>query len=63
MQGLIDVFGEDAKNALATIEFKTFHKEIKTVDLEATKVIANYSINDLWHILFSFDKNQRKKKL
>ncbi len=62
-RGLIDVFGEDAKNALATIEFQNLSQRDKNGGFgSATKVVANYSINDLWHILFSFDKKSAKEK-
>jgi len=47
-KGLIDVFGETVKNALADIHQYNIGN--------APKIINGYSIYDLWHILFAFDE-------
>lgn len=53
-KGLIDVFGDVAKNAILTIP--NFNGET------APKVLQGYSIYDLWHILFTFDPRSSKTK-
>lgn len=52
-KGLIDVFSEDAKDALSKIE--QYHIG------NAPKIIDKYSIYDLWHILFEFDPQHLEK--
>lgn len=47
-KGLIDVFGNTAKDVLETISKQNIGN--------ATKIINGYSIYDLWHILFAFDE-------
>lgn len=62
-KGLIDVFGESARKALESIEMQNVARQDKKGGLgSAVKVVNNYSINDLWHILFSFDKRSAKEK-
>lgn len=62
-KGLIDVFGEDAKSALETIETQNLTQQDQKGGFgSAVKVVNNYSINDLWHLLFSFDKKSAKEK-
>lgn len=62
-KGLIDIFGDSARNALATIELQNLSQREKNGGFgSATKVANNYSINDLWHVLFSFDKKSAKEK-
>lgn len=48
-KGLIDVFGDTAKAALATIHTSGIDTAIKIIE-------NKYSIYDLWHILFAFDE-------
>ena len=50
--GLIKVFGDEIKEVIATIE----HFNISN----APKIIQNYSLYDLWHILFEFDEEHLK---
>ncbi|MCR9062655.1 MAG: hypothetical protein NXI00_01750 [Cytophagales bacterium] len=51
-KGLVELFGEKAKSAL---------NEIEQYDIgNAPKIIDKYSIYDLWHILFAFDKRTAK---
>lgn len=47
-KGLVDVFGEQIKEAIARIHNYNIGN--------ATKIIGEYSIYDLWHILFEFDE-------
>ncbi|MDO5665903.1 MAG: HNH endonuclease domain-containing protein [Bacteroidia bacterium] len=62
-KGLIDVFGDVAKKALETIEIQNItSKETNGGFGNASYVTNNYSINDLWHILFSYDKKATKVK-
>lgn len=62
-KGLIDVFGDDARSALETIEYQNLVQQDKNGGFgSAQKVVNNYSINDLWHVLFSFDKKSAKEK-
>src|SRR5690606_9560442 len=53
-KGLIDVFGDNAKNALVNIQKYNIGN--------APKIINEYSIYDLWHILFAFDERTAKDK-
>lgn len=57
-KGLIDVFGDNAKNALANIH----QYNIGTAPKEAKIIVGKYSIYDLWHILFVFDEKTAKDK-
>lgn len=57
-KGLIDVFGDNAKNALANIH----QYNIDNAPKEAKIIAEKYSIYDLWHILFSFDEKTAKDK-
>jgi len=62
-KGLIDVFGEQAREALDIVEFQNTTQKDKCGGFgNAFKVISNYSIFDLWHILFSFDEKTAKDK-
>lgn len=62
-KGLIDVFGETARNAINEIETQNIIKQEKDGGFGNAFCIANnYSINDLWHILFAFDKRAAKEK-
>lgn len=62
-KGIIDVFGENAKKALETIENQNITQQDKNGGFGyAISVINNYSANDLWHILFAFDKRASKEK-
>jgi len=51
-KGLIDVFGDTARNALGNLHQYNIGN--------APKIINNYSIYDLWHILFAFDNRTAK---
>ncbi len=51
-KGLVDLFDEKAMSALGNIE--QYHIG------NAPKIIDKYSIYDLWHILFAFDKRTAK---
>lgn len=53
-KGLIDEFGDNVKNALATIHQYNIGN--------APKIANDYSIYDLWHILFAFDERTAKDK-
>jgi CRISPR-associated endonuclease Csn1 len=53
-KGLIDVFGDDLKEALSAIH--------KFNIGNAPKIIHGYSLYDLWHILFAFDPKSSKNK-
>ncbi len=53
-KGLIDVFGDNANNALANIHQYNIGS--------APKIFNCYSIYDLWHILFAFDERTAKDK-
>lgn len=57
-KGLIEVFGDNAKNALANIH----QYNIDNAPKDAKIIADKYSIYDLWHILFSFDKKTTKDK-
>ncbi len=62
-KGLIDVFGEKARITLNIIENQNVTQKDKCGGFGNTsKVINNYSIFDLWHILFVFDKKTAKDK-
>ncbi|MCO5234620.1 MAG: hypothetical protein M9933_00010 [Chitinophagaceae bacterium] len=53
-KGLIDVFGDNVKNVLANLHQYNIGN--------APKIINDYSIYDLWHILFAFDERTAKDK-
>lgn len=50
--GLLNLFGDTIKEAISTIEKYHIGK--------APEIIQGYSIYDLWHILFQFDKKTSK---
>lgn len=52
-KGLIGLFGEKVKSSI--IEIENYHIG------NAPKIIKNYSIYDLWHILFDFDEQYLEK--
>ena len=49
-KGFVDVFGNIAKEAISDMHHYNMGN--------APKIIRNYSLNDLWHILFSFDEKE-----
>lgn len=51
-KGMIDVFGDEAKAALENIHQYNIGN--------ARSLIGDYSVYDLWHILFAFDKRTAK---
>ncbi|MDR1846891.1 MAG: hypothetical protein LBR17_02075 [Bacteroidales bacterium] len=62
-KGLIDVFGDNARDALFYIE----NYNIGNIDKKGgfgnePKIIENYSITDLWHILFVFNEKTSTNK-
>ncbi|MDR2938124.1 MAG: hypothetical protein LBU92_04200, partial [Prevotellaceae bacterium] len=60
-KGLINIFGEKAIQALETIEQFNFENKDKNGGFgNAPKIVEQYSIYDLWHILFAFDKKSAK---
>ena len=62
-KGLIDVFGEEMRKALDIIEFQNITQKNKCGGFgNATKIIDDYSIFDLWHVLFAFDEKIAKDK-
>jgi len=62
-RGLIDVFGEEMRKVLNVIEFQNITQKDKCGGFgNAFKIIGNYSIFDLWHILFAFDEKTAKNK-
>lgn len=62
-KGLIDIFGEKARKALDIIELHNITQKDKYGGFgNAPKIVNNYSIIDLWHILFAFDKKAAKEK-
>lgn len=62
-KGLIDIFGENVKKSLETIENQNItHQEKDGGFGSSIPIINSYSINDLWHVLFSYDKKSAKEK-
>ncbi|HMT75395.1 MAG TPA: hypothetical protein PKA77_15085, partial [Chitinophagaceae bacterium] len=53
-KGLIDIFGNEARIALSNIHQYNIGN--------APNLIGNYSVYDLWHILFDFDKKAAKNE-
>lgn len=62
-KGLIDVFGEQARKAIDSVETQNITQRDKCGGFgNASTIIGNYSIFDLWHILFAFDVKAAKDK-
>ena len=62
-KGLIDIWGDEARKALDIIELQNISQKAKSGGFgNAPKIANNYSIIDLWHILFAFDKKAAKEK-
>lgn len=62
-KGLIDIWGDEARKALDIIELQNISQQAKSGGFgNAPKIANNYSIIDLWHILFAFDKKTAKEK-
>ncbi len=57
-KGLIDIFGDSVKSQILNLEdYIIGGNHDRTSNKKAPKIIANkYSVFDLWHALFSFDK-------
>lgn len=53
-KGLVDAFGDNFKEAIATIHNFNIGN--------APKIVRGYSLYDLWHILFAFDPKASKNK-
>jgi CRISPR-associated endonuclease Csn1 len=61
-KNLIDIFGDDVRQALATIEnYNKGNVSEKGGGGNAPKIIKNYSAYDLWHAIFNFDEKFLEK--
>lgn len=61
-KGLIDIFGDTAKQALSTIEIYNIGNQKENGGFgNEPKVIENYSVTDLWHAIFDFEETFLKK--
>ncbi|MDR1517277.1 MAG: hypothetical protein LBS52_04135, partial [Dysgonamonadaceae bacterium] len=61
-KALIDVFGDKAKQALSTIEIYNIGAQKSNGGFgNEPKIIATYSVCDLWHAVFDFDETFLEK--